>query len=330
MPAEPRLERAYVLNFVGDWGQANFHRICGWLSQEFCSRAGFGSRTATWSVRDDGICAVDMIQSGEADLAIATPAMLMPMALKGEGFFASRPAPNLRALAVLPQDDCMVLALDPALGISSYAELHEKRPALRLATSRDDGTNFIGHVATLFLTAHGLDEATLKSWGGVLLCDVRPDQSLDRFARGEANAVLQEAIMTPWWAELIEGGKAIPLSAEAPALASLRESHGFGRNDRPAGFWRGIDQPMAALDFADFLILVRDDMPDEIAYLLTWCLVETRSAIERQYRHLPPNRSPLSYPLVPERMAATTVPLHPAARRYYADAGITAGGNSSA
>ena len=152
-----------------------------------------------------------------------------------------------------------------------------------------------------------------------MLCDVRPDQSLNRFAKGEANAVLQEAIMTPWWAELIEGGKAIPLSAEAPALASLRESHGFGR----------IDRPIAALDFADFLILVRDDMPDEIAYLLTWCLVETRSAIERQYRHLPPHRSPLSYPLVPERMAATTVPLHPAAQRYYAEAGIRSGGNNS-
>ena len=63
-------------------------------------------------------------------------------------------------------------------------------------------------------------------------------------------------------------------------------------------------------------------MPEDVAYLLTWCLVETRAAIERQYRHLAPARSPLSYPLVPERMAACSVPLHPAARRYYADAGI--------
>jgi TRAP-type uncharacterized transport system substrate-binding protein len=326
--AEPRLTHPHILNFVGDWGQANFHRICGWLTQEFCTRAGPGSRCATWSIRDDGICAVDMIQSGEADLAIATPAMLMPLALQGKGMFASRPAPNLRALAVLPQDDCMVLALDPALGISSYAELREKRPALRLATSRNDGTNFIGYVANLFLEAHGLDAATLKDWGGEMIYDVRPDASLNRLASGQANAVLQEAIMTPWWADLIEAGKAIPIDAEEQALAGLRQAYGFGRNDRPAGYWRGIDRPIAALDFADFLILVRDDMPGDIAYLLTWCLVETRAAIERQFRHLPPRRSPLSYPLVPEHMAATSIPLHPAARRYYQDTGIAVGAPS--
>ena len=74
------------------------------------------------------------------------------------------------------------------------------------------------------------------------------------------------------------------------------------------------------LDFSDFLILVRDDMPDDVAHLLTWCLVEQRAWIERQYRHLPPHRSPLSYPLVPERMGRTTVPLHPGAHRYFADA----------
>ncbi len=328
MSDEPRLERSYTLHFVGDWGQANFHRICGWLTQEFCSRAGPQSRCATWSIRGGGIEAIDLVQNGEADLAIATPAALMPMALKGEGVFSGRPAPNLRALAVMPQDDCMVLALDPSLGISTFAELRKQRPPLKIALSGNDGTNFIGYVSRLFLAAHGLDDATLASWGAELIEDVRPDQSLGRFANGQANAVLQEAIMTPWWADLVENGKAIPLSAEENALASLKKTYGLGRNDRPAGFWRNVNQPIAALDFADFLILVRDDLPDDVAYLLTWCLVETRAAIERQYRHFAPTRSPLSYPLVPERMAASAVPLHQAARRYYADAGIIPPPNS--
>ena len=68
-------------------------------------------------------------------------------------------------------------------------------------------------------------------------------------------------------------------------------------------------------------MLVREDLADDEAHLLAWCLVETRSYIERQYAHIPPERSPLSYPLVPARMAVTPVPLHPGAARYYAERG---------
>ena len=34
MADEPRLDRPVTLAFRGDWGQANMHRICGWLAQE--------------------------------------------------------------------------------------------------------------------------------------------------------------------------------------------------------------------------------------------------------------------------------------------------------
>src|SRR5579872_6363517 len=128
LAAESRIERSLTLNFIGDWGQANFHRICSWLSLEFCARAGPRSRTAIWSIRGGGIEAVDLVQDGEADLCVVTPAMLMPAALDGRLIFASRPAPNVRLLAVLPQDDRMVLALDPKLGISTFEELRAKRP----------------------------------------------------------------------------------------------------------------------------------------------------------------------------------------------------------
>src|ERR1700761_7320283 len=82
---EPRLSRAYTLNFVGDWGGANFHRICAWLTQEFCDRAGPGSRTAIWSLRDGGMDALKQLDEGAADLAIATPAGLLGKGVAGEG-----------------------------------------------------------------------------------------------------------------------------------------------------------------------------------------------------------------------------------------------------
>lgn len=325
-PPEPRIERSHHLRFVGDWGQANFHRICSWLCEEFCKRSGPRSRVAIWSIRGGGIEAIDLVEEGEADLCLVTPAMLMPAALDGRLIFKDRAAPHLRALGVLPQNDRMVLALRKDLGIVSFAELRERQPALKIATAKNDGTNFIGYVSRLFMQAHGIDEATLASWGGGYVEDDNPRYSLQRMQDGEVDAVLQEAIMTPWWANIVESGNVNALPAEESVLQSLHQQYGFGRNDLPAGYWKGLEADLPALDFSDFMVLVRDDMPDDIAHLLTWCMVQTREAIERQYRHLAPHRSPLSYPLSPPAMARTTIPLHAAARRYYERAGYLAAG----
>ncbi|MEO7242199.1 MAG: TAXI family TRAP transporter solute-binding subunit [Variovorax sp.] len=318
---EPRLERSYQLRFTGDWGSANFHKICAWLCAEFCARAGPKSRATIQSIRGGGIEAIYQVEEGEVDLCLITPAMILPQALTGEGLFEGRSAPHLRALGVLPQNDCMVLALDPKCGIDSFEALRRERPALRIAASRDDGSNFIGYVSRLMMAAHGIDEATLKSWGGSYVEDTQPSESVGRMAGGTVDAVLQEAIMTPYWADIVEAGKVIALPAEETALKRLAADHGFGRNRLPAGYWDALKAPLDALDFSDFVVVVRDDMPGDVAHLLAWCLAETSVGIERQFRHLPLKRSPVSYPFEPRKMAMPSIPLHPGARRYYEEAG---------
>ncbi|KAH8700317.1 hypothetical protein BGW36DRAFT_425147 [Talaromyces proteolyticus] len=323
---EPRLDRSVTLNFVGDWGMANFHRICSWLTQQFCDRAGPESRVAIWNIRNGGIEAVVEVFTGEKQLAIATPAQLMSTALTGEGIFAPYgPMPTLRALAVLPQNDRMILAIDSKYGISTFEELRRKKPALRIATSRNDGTNFIGYIAFAYMKAHGITEETLLSWGGKFVTATRPEQAFELVVNGEADALLQEAIMTPWWEEVVERRKFIPLPAEEDALDRfMSEQAGAATPHKepvPQGFWKSLSRPLPGLDFSDFVVLVREDLPEDIAYLLTWSLVETREMIERQYRHLPPEKSPLSYPLQPRNMARTPLPLHPGAKHYFTEAG---------
>ncbi|KAK5046535.1 hypothetical protein LTR84_008338 [Exophiala bonariae] len=315
---QPRLSRSYTLNFIGDWGQANFHRICGWLTQEFCDRSGAQSRVAIWSIRGGGIEALPLVHEGEAQLAIVTPAAFMNKALKGEEVFQS-PMPNLRALAVLPQNDKLVLAINPKFHISTFEQLRATKPALRIAASIDDGTNFIGYVSRKYMEAHGISEGELKSWGGRYVTFHRPDGCLRLMEDGEVDAVIQEAIMTPQWSRIVEGNKAQPLPAEPTALEKLERGLGLGMNSLPKGFWSNLGKDLPTLDFSDFVIVVRDDLPDEVAYLLTWCLVETRARIEAQYKHLPPEKSPLSYPLDPRKMAKTSLPLHPGSRQYYVE-----------
>ena len=68
-------------------------------------------------------------------------------------------------------------------------------------------------------------------------------------------------------------------------------------------------------------LLCREDLDDDLAYLITWCMIRTRQALEAQYAMLPQERSPLVIPIDPVEMANTPIPLHPAAERAYRDVG---------
>ena len=87
---EPRISRSLRLNFMGDWGQANFHRICGWLCQELCDRSGPKTRVAIWNTFGGGIDMPHAVFDGEMDLCLATPAGLMSGSLAASIEFMSR------------------------------------------------------------------------------------------------------------------------------------------------------------------------------------------------------------------------------------------------
>ncbi len=321
-PGQPRIARSVSLQFIGDWGQANFHRICSWLCQEFCDRAGPRSRVGIFNTVEGGIDALQAVDDRSVDLCIATPAQALSAALTGTGIYERQAMPSLRALAVLPQRDRLILAIAGEFGISSFEELRHCKPPLRIASSADDGFNLIGYTARRYMEAHGIDEAMLLSWGGGYVNSTRPDLSLLRLQDGTADAALQEAIMTPWWRDAIESRSAVVLAAEPEALVRLQSQHGWLPAELAAGFLPGQSNAIPALDFSDFVVVVRDDMADDVAYLLTWALVETRHVIERQYFHIPPERSPLTYPIDPTAMAHSSIPLHSGARRYFLEAGI--------
>jgi hypothetical protein len=320
----PRIERTLHLNFFGDWGQANFHRVCAWLTQEVCDYAGRGSTVATKSLADGGLGALKEVHEGKVDLCIVTPSSHMRLALTGGGMFAQTgPMPKLRALGTLPQADRMMLAVHPKYGVKSWEDIHRVKPPLRIVTSTDDGTCFIGYLAVRLLEAHGLTRELLESWGGEIVDGgYRPDQCTDKVLSGEADCLLHEAIMTPWWRNLIESDLLIPIPAKHTALARLYAEQGLGPAMIRGGFWKNISYEVLAMDFADFTIVVSEDMPHDIATLLSWIFINARLVLEVQYRHIPPERSPLTWPLNPEAMAETHMPLHPAAEKFYRQAGL--------
>jgi uncharacterized protein len=318
---EPRLKQSVTLQFQGDWGQANLHRICGWLSQEIVDRTGPFTRVGIWSGRG-GLDAIHAVGRGQVDVALAVPSAFVPMTIAGKGIAKGEAFPNLRALGTMPQTDRLVVAIKAEHGIRSFDELRRKAPKLRIASSRDDGTNTIGYAAQRLMEMAGVPRTAIEAWGGSYIERERPDACVALVREGKADAVIHEAIMTQWWQDLANSADLAFLPVEETVLAGMMRDYLWPRASLPRGYLKGMDAEFQTLDFSDFLVVARQDMPDEVAYLLAWCMCERRAALERFYLHIPPERSPLTYPLVPAKIATTTIPLHPGAERYYRDAKV--------
>ena len=313
---EARLTRPVTLHMMGDWGIANLHRICGWLSAELWRRSPAGSKFATWAGRG-GTDAMAAVLDNDVQVALFVPASFARTVFEQRGILRRPDVGRLRALGTLPQDDRLVLAVDARLGVASFAELRAKRPALRLSTAVDDGVNMTGFAAHRLLEASGVSAATIESWGGKLLLGEAPWDTIPRVTAGEADAVLFEAVMTPYWRDLCTARKMNFLPFEDAALSALEEKFAWRRAMVAQDRFPGLPEPFQALDFSDFLLFCRDDFPDDVAYVIAAILCETPDLLENQYRHLPPKDSPVTYPLSPQKIAATAIPLAPGAERYY-------------
>lgn len=316
----PKVARSVTLHMRGDWGRANLHRALGWLGYELLSLTGPHTRYAIWNGRG-GLDNVRAVGRGEVDLALATPAPFMGMAMDGKGPCAGEAYPHIRALGFVPQHDRLVVALRRDLGITSWAELRERRPKLRITLGPSDGISFMGIGADLLLEAHGLPRAALSQRGATFLEYEEPHLCTSAMRDGEANMIIQEAVMTAYWRELAEKRDLVFLPIEAGARDKLKAELGLPTTTLRKDYLRGIDREMEFLDFSHFMLLTTTDLPDDIAYALSWSLIERFSTLEAQYRHLPPERSPVSYPIDPKAAGRTSIPLHKGAERYFRDAG---------
>ncbi len=83
-PPEPAIARSLRLHLKGDWGTANLHRVCGWISQELTDRCGPYTQVAIWNGRGF-IDSVRAVGRGEVDVALTTPAAFTTAALDGSG-----------------------------------------------------------------------------------------------------------------------------------------------------------------------------------------------------------------------------------------------------
>lgn len=310
-PTAPYVDRQLTLAFQGDWGQANLHRICGWLAQEVGDRCAPGSRFAIWNGRG-GTDAVRAVLDHQLDVALMTPTAAMGLLTSASGPSPLPASDQLRALGTLPQRDRLVTCVDAELGVSSLSDLAGVMPDLRIATSPDDGVNVIGAAANRMLAAAGLAAEDVRKSGGAFSYFERPFPAIAAFRDGEANLLVHEAIMMPAWQRVADRKRVTYLDVD-PEVAEVFAQWNWPTATVSSGYLPGLERDLTALEFSDFLVMCHADLPDDVAGLIAWCMVATRDALEVQYRHMPPDHSPLTYPLDPVAIARAPIPLHPAA-----------------
>jgi uncharacterized protein len=308
------VDRDITVHFRGDWGQSNLHRVCGWYAQELGDRSGAGSRFAIWNGRGAGDN-VRAVADGEVDIALVTPARFAAMAYHGVGPYTERHS-DLRALACLPHRDRLLFATTRD-DITSLADLATASPTPVLTAPHNNGVNHVGLAVDEILTRCGIPVAELRRDGDPLVESDHSGEWFQMIADGKADVVAMEAIMLPFWRELAgeHGIKFLPLPHEI--ATSVEEEFGWRAAQLPAGYFPGQSEAIPCLDFSDFLVVTTSALDDDLAYLVAECTWETRDHLEAQYRHLPPDRSPLSYPLERHAIADTPLPLHPGAARYF-------------
>ncbi|MBI3015661.1 MAG: hypothetical protein HYY65_11530 [Candidatus Tectomicrobia bacterium] len=314
------------LRLMGDWGITNLTSLCGWIATGMRWRT---AKTSTFVIHTgrgykDNVLSV---AEGLVDMAVTTPIVTAAQALEGRGMF-ERAYPDLRAIAALPHRDRMVLAIAEDVaqryGIRSFHDLREKKPPLRIVTGLNDGINHIGFVAERILNAYGIEWGDIPKWGGKWIEFERPPKAPKLLVSGEADAIFYEAIMT--WHRFTDRRPMRFLSIDEPQLQSLNKDYGYQAETIEAGEFFGLDRAVTTVDWSQWIVLVRGDMPDRVARLMAQVLIEDRDDFEVKYRHMPVMESPLHYPIRPEEVWKTMpVPLHPGAESYYKESGLLRG-----
>src|SRR4029077_2626443 len=111
---------------------------------------------------------------GELDVASINPSSFLTMAYRGTGPYTQ--AWPVRALAVMPSEDRMGFAVASSAGVSSLAQIREKKVPLKISVRRNlaHATRFL---IDQVLEAEGFSLKDVESWGGKLHYADSPSES---------------------------------------------------------------------------------------------------------------------------------------------------------
>jgi TRAP-type uncharacterized transport system substrate-binding protein len=254
----------------------------------------------------------------ELSLLWINPNAPLALAYQGRPPFPE-PLP-LRAIAVFPSWDAVVIAVHESTGITSIEQIREQRYPLRVSTGatiappfEEDPTMF---TVTSILAAAGIALDDIRSWGGSV-ASVRYPSHRDRsdaISNGTIDAIFDEGCLS-WGQFAVERGfRILPIEGD---LRDRLTSAGYEMITLTQSRIPGLRHPVSSINFSGWPMIVHADMADDVAYALC-------EAIEARKLVIPTdNYRPLDLAQLCSITEETPrgAPLHPGAERFYREHG---------
>lgn len=277
--------------------------------------------SSDWKVRlfaSDSPTGIEAVDRGEADMAIVNPSAVLTLAYRGTGRF-QRPMP-VRAITVMPQRDCVGLAVRADTGLRYLEEVAEEKYPLRLSLRGERRNHSIHLVLADILEAAGCPIHAIEGWGGRISYDpglgrlsARTDlpSPLELVSAGERDALFDEAF-PEWGTHAVHSGVRF-LSLRRSTLDRLT-AMGYREHRIEKGHEAAPDEAIDTVDFSGWPVFCHAELPDKVVEALCEGLVAHRTTIpwEGGTGPFPLERlchDPLEAPL--------DVPFHPAAERFW-------------
>lgn len=266
----------------------------------------FGSSTA------EGIFAV---ARREVDVAIINPAAVAAVARNGNGIFKS-PMP-LAGIAVIPSWDQMVFAVRADTGLECFEDIPARRFPLRLSM-RGMMDHALHDMFDDVAASAGFTRDDVIAWGGSIRKEASlPHPHTKKFAalvNGEINAIFDEG-SRGWVNEALDAGiRMLPLSEET--MKKL-EGMGYRRTIMPKKDFPKLPADVLTLDFSGWTIFCHAETDDKV-------VTDICTALDMRKDRIPwDGEGPLPTATMCRESPDTpqTIPLHPAAARYWRQLG---------
>ncbi len=259
------------------------------------------------------------VGEGTADVGITTPPVCAGMAFRGVGPFKKK-ADNLRAIGSFPHDDRMMWAVPADSKIRSIEDM--PKDPLRIVLP---GHNYpVRFAVEKILELYGIPLDYLEKCGWRIVEDGRCLTIPQNVIEGRADALVHEARKTPAWRQLTNTRQMRFLPIRSDVLNKMQKEYGFRSSKLTTGMLRGVEEDVPCIDFSEWLMFVREDMPFDLAYTLTSIFVENRKELfEFFFRDLTTEQSDLVFPIDPRQVWKNVgeIPLHEAAEKYYTEHG---------
>jgi TRAP-type uncharacterized transport system substrate-binding protein len=250
---------------------------------------------------------------GELEMAIVNPSGVLTQAYRGTGLF-SEPLP-VRVLVNYPSWDRFVYLIHPRTGLTSLAQIKQKRYPLRLSI-REDPAHSTRVLVDQTLAAYGFTLADLQSWGGSLQLNGGPGDKrrLDAIAAGTIDAIFDEGISL--WLEKALAADMSPVTLEESVFKKF-EAMGWRRVAIPEGRFPRLKSDYPCLDYSGWPLYTRASLPDADAYKVCEAINARKDEIywEDSYTGVAQlGQDTEATPL--------DVPLHPGAAKWYQENGF--------